>query len=168
MAVTVERRELGSPLAQSLIASLNQELSAQYPEEGANYFRLDPEEVSDGRGAFLVVFSNAAAVGCGAVRLLNSETAELKRMFITALARGQGIGRFLLSELELEARRLGARRLVLETGTRQEAALAMYRRAGFLETPCFGEYVGSPTSICMAKEWQDELSSSKKSEGSRS
>jgi GNAT superfamily N-acetyltransferase len=131
---------------------LNQELTAQYPEEGANFFRLDPEEVSEGRGAFLVAFLRSAAVGCGAVRLLDSATAELKRMFIALPARRKGIGRILLTELELEARRLGARRLLLETGPRQEAALAMYRGAGFHEIPCFGEYVGSPQSVCLAKE----------------
>jgi putative acetyltransferase len=152
MSVTIERRELTSSLAQFLIASLNEELSAQYPEEGANYFRLDPEEVSEGRGAFLVVFVDSAALGCGAVRLVDPETAELKRMFITVPARGKGLGRILLAELEREATRLGARRLLLETGPRQYAALAMYRRAGFQEIPCFGEYIGSPMSVCMGKQ----------------
>lgn len=154
MSVTFERRELISPLAQSLIASLNRELSAQYPEEGANHFRLDPEEVSEGRGAFLVVFIDSAAVGCGAVRLVDPQIAELKRMFIAIPARGKGIGRVLLLELEKEAMRLGASRLVLETGPRQHTALAMYKSAGFREIPSFGEYIGSPMSVCMGKELQ--------------
>jgi GNAT superfamily N-acetyltransferase len=105
MPATIERHELISPLAQSLIATLNRELSAQYPEEGANHFRLDPEEVAEGHGAFLVVFLDSEPVGCGAVRR-------------------KGLGKALLAELENEARRLGACRLVLETGPRQDAALA--------------------------------------------
>jgi len=151
MPATIERRELISPLAQSLIATLNRELSAQYPEEGANHFRLDPEEVAEGRGAFLVVFLDSEPVGCGAVRRIDTETAELKRMFIAIGARGRGLGKALLVELENEARRLGACRLVLETGPRQDAALAMYQSAGFREIPSYGEYIGSPMSICFGK-----------------
>jgi hypothetical protein len=40
---------------------------------------------------------------------------------------------------------------VLETGERQGEALALYGRAGFSRIPAFGEYVGSPLSVCMAK-----------------
>ena len=43
------------------------------------------------------------------------------------------------------------RRLVLETGVHQEAAIALYRRAGFAEIDCWGEYASSPTSICFEK-----------------
>ena len=157
MGVIFERHELVSALAQSLIASLNRELSGQYPEEGANHFRLDPEEVSEGRGAFLVAFMDSAAVGCGAVRLVDPQTAELKRMFIAIPERGKGVGRALLLELEREAMRLGASRLILETGPRQHAAIAMYKSAGFREIPSFGEYVGSPMSLCMGKDLQPAL-----------
>ncbi|HET9887698.1 MAG TPA: GNAT family N-acetyltransferase [bacterium] len=152
MPATIERRELSSSLAQALIATLNRELSAQYPEEGANHFRLDREEVAEGRGAFFVVFVDSEPVGCGAVRLIDGDTAELKRMFIARDARGKGLGRALLIELENEARRLGASRLVLETGPRQDAALAMYQSAGFREIPPFGEYVGAPMSLCFGKD----------------
>jgi len=154
MPATIERRELASALAQSLIATLNRELSAQYPEEGANHFRLDPEQVAEGRGAFLVVFVDSQPLGCGAVRLIDGDTAELKRMFIALSARGKGLGRALLVALEDEARRLGAGRLVLETGPRQHAALAMYHSAGFREIPPFGEYVGAPLSLCFGKDLQ--------------
>jgi putative acetyltransferase len=66
--------------------------------------------------------------------------------------RGHGIGRALLARLEDEARALGLHRLVLETGTRQLEALALYRNAGFTGIPAYGEYVASPgTSVCMAK-----------------
>ncbi len=50
-----------------------------------------------------------------------------------------------------EARALGASRLVLETGDRQHEALALYERAGFARIAPFGEYVGSPLSVCMGK-----------------
>jgi ribosomal protein S18 acetylase RimI-like enzyme len=40
---------------------------------------------------------------------------------------------------------------VLETGERQPEALALYTRAGFVRIPLFGEYIGSPLSVCLAK-----------------
>ena len=152
MQVEVGPASILSDVATGLISALNAELSALYPEPGSTHFRLDPDEVAPGRGAFLVAYADGAPVGCGAVRLLDEHDAELKRMYVAPSVRGRGIGRALLSALESEARALGARRLVLETGIRQTAALALYRRANYVDIPPFGEYVASPdTSVCLAK-----------------
>jgi putative acetyltransferase len=140
-----------SDVAQGLIARLNAELTARYPEDGATHFRLDPDEVAPGRGAFLVARLDGAPVGCGAVRKLDAATAEVKRMFVDPAARGHGLGRALLEALERAAAGLGARRLVLETGLRQHEAVALYRRAGFVDVAPWGEYIDSPLSLCMAK-----------------
>jgi GNAT superfamily N-acetyltransferase len=139
--------------ATELITALNAELSAAYPEPGATHFRLDPNEVAPGKGAFFVALLDSEPVGCGAVRLLDGGAdAEIKRMYTAPSARGRGVARAILAAIESEARRLGARRLVLETGTRQTSALALYRREGFVEIDAFGEYVASPgTSVCMAR-----------------
>ncbi len=151
--VTVVRTELTDAASRELIDSLNAELTGLYPESGANHFRLDPDEVTEGRGVFLVVYRAGMPVGCGAVRLLDVETAEVKRMYVRPIARGSGLGRRLLAALEVEARALGVRRLVLETGIRQTAALALYRTMGFQPIPLFGEYRLSPeTSVCLGKD----------------
>jgi putative acetyltransferase len=149
--IDIRRTEIASPTVQQLILALNAELEDMYPEEGANHFRLDLEEVADGRGAFLVAYVNGQPVGCGAVRRNDREVAEIKRMYVVPEARGRGIARQVLLALEAEARRLGVSRLVLETGVRQAEALTLYRRAGFVEIPLFGEYVDSPLSVCMEK-----------------
>jgi len=87
------------------------------------------------------------------VRLVDAETGELKRMYVSPDVRGKGVGRRLVAALEAEARALGARRLVLETGTRQTAALALYRATGFDPIPLYGEYEQSPeTSVCLGKD----------------
>jgi GNAT superfamily N-acetyltransferase len=150
--VDIRRADILSPVVQQLISALNSELEGRYPEEGANHFRLDPEEVADGRGALLVASIDGQPVGCGAVRRIESTVAEIKRMYVAPEARGRGVGRQVLLQLEAEARRLGATRLVLETGPRQPEALALYSRAGFVEIPNFGDYVGCEFSVCMAKE----------------
>jgi GNAT superfamily N-acetyltransferase len=151
MEWVVEREDLRSATAATLIQALNEELSQRYPEDGANHFGLDPEEVGEGRGVFLVVRSADRPVACGAVRRLDSQTAEIKRMYVVPELRGQGIARRLLAALEAESSALGISRLVLETGDRQPDALALYERAGFDRIPAFGEYVDSPLSVCMAK-----------------
>jgi GNAT superfamily N-acetyltransferase len=149
--IQLRRVEITSPIVQQLILALNAELEEMYPEEGANHFRLDAEEVADGRGAFLVAYRDGQAVGCGAVRRNDHQVAEIKRMYVVPEARGRGIARQVLVALEAEARQLGVNRLVLETGLRQVEALALYRRAGFVEIPLFGEYIDSPLSVCMEK-----------------
>jgi GNAT superfamily N-acetyltransferase len=155
--ITIARSELTDEVGRRLIASLNAELSDLYPEPGANHFQLDPAEVTDGRGTFLVVYRGGTPVGCGALRRLDIDTAELKRMYVSPVERGKGLGRRLLAALEAEARALGVRRLVLETGVRQGAALALYRATGFQPIPLFGEYCLSPeTSICLGKDLDQE------------
>jgi len=151
-SIRMARKELTDEVSRALIESLNAELTGAYPEPGATHFGLDPAEVRDGRGAFLVVYHEGNPVGCGAVRLLDPETAEFKRMYVSPAMRGRGLGRHLVAALEAEAQALGARRLVLETGIRQSAALALYRASGFQPISLYGEYLHSPeTSICMGK-----------------
>lgn len=150
--ITIARAPLSAEVSRDLIAALNAELSGAYSEPGATHFSLDPEEVTTGRGAFLVIHQDGIPVGCGALRRLDAETAELKRMYVSPTVRGQGLGRRLVAALEAEAWTLGVRRLVLETGIRQTAALALYERTGFHPIPLYGEYCLSPeTSICLGK-----------------
>jgi putative acetyltransferase len=152
MSVVIERVSILSETAGTLIAGLNAELSRQYPEEGATHFRLDADEVSEGKGAFLIAYRDEVPVGCGALRRIEDGVGELKRMYVAAEARGAGVGKALLAALEAEARALGMSRLVLETGTRQEAAMGLYYAAGFTLIAQYGEYVGCPLSVCMGKD----------------
>lgn len=151
MTITIRSVTLDLPEAATLIEALNAELEERYPEEGANHFRLDPEEVEPGRGAFLIAYDGSREVGCGAVRLTEPGVAEIKRMYVVPEWRGRGIAKQLLAGLQEQARHIGATQLVLETGERQPEALAVYRRAGFVDIPRFGEYVDSPLSVCLGK-----------------
>jgi GNAT superfamily N-acetyltransferase len=150
--LTIQRADLYSAEAQNLILALNTELEKRYPEEGANFFRLDAEEVSIGRGGFFIASIDGDPVGCGAIRRLEPGVAEIKRMYVAPSARGRGVGRLILAALEAEAVHLGMHRILLETGPRQPEAIALYTRAGFTQIPLYGEYVDSNFSFCMAKE----------------
>lgn len=150
--VQIRRSTLASPNAARLIAALNSELNAAFPEPGANHFSLDEAQVALGDGAFLIAYLENRAVGCGAVRRLDKATAELKRMYVDPSVRGQGIGRSPLDSLEQEVRLLGMKRIVLETGSRLAPAIKMYEAMGYARIPLFGEYLSSPeTSLCFGK-----------------
>ena len=137
--------------ARRLIAALDGGLAELYPPEQRFGPNLKAEHLDGGAGTFLVARDGKRAVGCGAIRVLDATTAEAKRMYVEPEQRGRGIGRAVLAGLEAAARELGVRRLVLETGIYQDAALSLYRRAGFRQIDCWGEYASSPTSICLEK-----------------
>ena len=152
MELAIAPEPFDSPDAERLIAALDAELGALYPPEQRFGPNFKAAQIEGGRGTFLVARQGGQAVGCGAVRLLDPATAEVKRMFSEPRLRGTGVGRAVLVALEQHARQLGARRLVLETGIHQHAAIALYRRAGFEQIDCWGEYTTAPTSVCFGKD----------------
>ena len=150
LSICVEPFE--SEEARRLVAKLDAGLAELYAPEQRFGPNLKAEHVDAGRGVFLVARVAGTAVGCGAIRVLDSSTAEVKRMYVEPDQRGKGVGWAVLQRLEAAARELGVRRLVLETGIHQEAAIALYRRAGFNQIDCWGEYLTSPTSVCFGKD----------------
>ena len=150
-SLTVAAEAFDSDEARRLIAALDAGLAQLYPPEQRFGPNLKAEHLERGHGTFLVARDHGRAVGCGAIRVLDSTTAEAKRMYVEPDQRGKGVGRAVLAGLEAAAKQLGVRRLVLETGIYQHAALSFYRRAGFTQVDCWGEYASSPTSICFEK-----------------
>ena len=137
--------------ARSLVADLDLEMAEFYPPEQRFGANLKAEHLDQGRGTFVVARSGGTAVGCGALRVLEPSVAEVKRMYVRPDQRGQRIAAAVLANLESAARELGVKRLVLETGVHQRAAISLYTRAGFSEVQCWGEYASSPASVCFEK-----------------
>ncbi|MFH0246039.1 GNAT family N-acetyltransferase [Streptomyces sp. HK10] len=126
------------PEARRLTRALHTEQTAIYG------FADDPDDTpreafTPPRGLFVIAHRAHVpeAVGCGGWRLLDPETAEIKRMYVAVSARGGGLGLHILEHLEEQAAACGVKRLVLETGVRNEAALALYRRCGYGPSPSY-------------------------------
>jgi GNAT superfamily N-acetyltransferase len=156
--VTVRPEPWGSSTADELVAELADDLVARYgaPKDAVDVGMAEVrvEDVTPPKGGFLVAWlqvdgGDEQAVGCGAIRPSPFEdAAEIKRMYVREEARGRGISRLLLEALEDEARSLGYRRTVLETGVEQPEAMALYESAGYTSIEGFGAYRASPLSRC--------------------
>ncbi len=146
------------PDAVRLIAQVQAVYTERYGGEDAT--PLDPAEFAGPGGFFVVGYLGGIAVACGGWRArdgdpadpeLRDGDAEIKRMFVVAEHRGRGYARAVLAELERTAAAAGRRRLVLETGTRQPEAIALYTSAGYHAIGKFGAYRHEPASRCFAK-----------------
>jgi len=146
--VRIEPTDASSEEAQALLAAYFAELAGTFPDgfdPGAGSASADPDEVRPPRGGFLVVRDDeGAAIGCGAVKLLDANRAqvrraEIKRMWLHSSTRGRGLGALLLDALEGAARELGATEGVLDTNATLEAALALYRLHGWREVAAYND-----------------------------
>jgi DNA-binding MarR family transcriptional regulator/GNAT superfamily N-acetyltransferase len=99
----------------------------------------DPDELRLPAGLVLVATLRSEPIGCGALKFHADLPTELKRMWVADSARGLGIGRRLLAELEGNAARNGSRMVRLETNKSLTEAIALYRSAGYVEVDPFND-----------------------------
>jgi GNAT superfamily N-acetyltransferase len=99
----------------------------------------DRAELVPPRGAFLVGTLDREWVACGALKAVAPGVAYFKRMWVADGVRGRGIGRLLLSALEAHSVVLGFHTARLETNRALTEAIAMYRRAGYVEVAPFND-----------------------------
>ncbi|HEY6922362.1 MAG TPA: GNAT family N-acetyltransferase [Steroidobacteraceae bacterium] len=137
------------PEIHALLEASDTYMAELYPAE-SNHM-LDVSELCRPEVTFLVARVEGRAMGCGAIVESAEGWAEIKRMFVSPLARGRSLGRRLLQKLEETAISKGIPLLRLETGIKQPEALALYRSAGFVEIEPFGKYRPDPLSLFMEK-----------------
>jgi ribosomal protein S18 acetylase RimI-like enzyme len=99
----------------------------------------EPHELRPPAGEIVVAYLRAEAVACGAVKHFGGGVCDLKRMWVADAARGLGLGRRLLADLEGRAARAGAGTVRLETNATLVEAIALYRSAGYREVPAFND-----------------------------
>jgi len=118
-------------------AELDQRFESGF--DAARSISADADELTPPAGLLLLARLRGRPVGCGALKFHPRQPAELKRMWVSGEARGLGIGRRLLFELERLARDHGVRTLRLETNESLTEAIALYRSGGYREVPAFND-----------------------------
>jgi putative acetyltransferase len=151
--IAIERAVAPTPELRELIAGLNAVLDAAYEPHQRHGVALEQLFGPDMR--FFLARLDGLACGCGGVALCG-DYAEVKRMFISAKARGRGVAKALLARIEDEARAALLPLLYVETGIHQHEAIGLYEKAGFRRCDPFGPYAAMAadrieTSLFFAK-----------------
>ncbi len=147
--VTVVQVEADEHDLLQLIEGLDRYLEPLYPPE--EIFAVDFESPLIRNTLFAVAYVDGVPAGCGAIRPLEEQEAELKRFYVDPAFRRSGVAALILEFLEQRARALGMKAIKLETGVRQPESISFYEKMGFSPIALFGDYVGCPTSLCFGK-----------------
>jgi GNAT superfamily N-acetyltransferase len=115
------------------------ELDARFEAgfDPARSISADASELTPPAGVLVLARLRGRPVGCGAVKFHSKAPAELKRMWIAPSARGLGVGRRLLAELERHASEAAVKVVRLETNRALKEAIALYTRSGYIEVDSF-------------------------------
>ncbi|WP_330339470.1 GNAT family N-acetyltransferase [Streptomyces sp. NBC_00557] len=154
----IRRARFDHPDAVKLNDEVQAEYAERYGDEG-DATVLAATDFDPPNGVYLIAydeFDRPVATGGWRSRDRNEEgnedgDAELKRLFVVAEMRGRGLARRILAALEEDARAAGRVRMVLETGTKQPEAVALYTSSGYEPCAKFGYYRHHADSLCFAK-----------------
>src|SRR4051794_18273744 len=142
------------PLAQYLVEQVQQEYVRRYG--GRDAAVVDPAEFEPPEGLFLVAEVDGVPAGCGGWRGHAPGGAEGQRGYVAPGFRRQGLAQLLMAALEDSAAAAGARSVVLNSGSRQPEALALYAALGYTSAPGYGVYAGLPGAVFLGKRLTGE------------
>jgi putative acetyltransferase len=131
-----------------LIPLLDKDLRSRYQALQDTY---DQHNVIVNVDTVVIAYEDGQAVGCGCFKQFDESSVEMKRMYVEPAYRRKGISSAILNELEDWAAESGFTIAVLETGDRQDEAIALYKKQGYSIIPNYPPYEGMATSICMQK-----------------
>ena len=152
----IEQLPITHPDAARLVEEVQQEYVVRYG--GRDETPLEPGYFDPPNGAFFVGYLDGRPVASGAWRRRRDvvvggrdASAEVKRMYVAAAARGRGLARAMLAHVESTARASGAEVMILETGLAQPEAIALYESSGYTGIDGFGFHKESPLARCFAR-----------------
>lgn len=118
-----------------------EELDRRFDEgfDPSRSISADADELTEPAGLLLIARLHGKPVGCGALKLHDDQPSEIKRMWVDPSARGLGLGRRLLQELEARARIHNTTTVRLETSRHLHEAINLYRSAGYEEVDPFND-----------------------------
>lgn len=131
-----------------LVKHLDAELTIRDGDEHDFY---DQFNKTDQIKYVLVAYEGKKAIGCGAIKAYDSNTMEIKRMYVSPESRGKGIALKIIAELENWAGELGYEKCILETGKKLPEAIRLYKKSGYKIIPNYGQYANATNSYCFEK-----------------
>jgi GNAT superfamily N-acetyltransferase len=160
-AVEIHAVDYDSVDAASLIEAANIDLATRYRVQladiGGQYtmgLQNEPSKFVSPQGGFFVAFLYRRPVGCGGwvSHETSGEVAELKKLYVIPEARNRGIARRIVAASESSAREHGRLRMILEAGTGQPEALALYESCGYRIIENYGSFRNFPECRCYARK----------------
>ena len=133
---------------QHLVSELDGELSTRNGE--TNEFFAQYNKIDQIKNVIIATIDNKP-VGCGAMKAYDSDTMEIKRMFVPIEMRGKGIAVHILKNLEKWAKEMNYSKCILETGNKMPEAIRLYEKSNYKVVPNYGQYNGIEDSICFEK-----------------
>ncbi|MCU7782399.1 GNAT family N-acetyltransferase [Lelliottia amnigena] len=146
--ITIEKSDPFSSDSHRLIEMLSAELAAITGDNGKSNFNVDAMN-NDNALWVLAKNTHGEVIGCGAIRPLTQNIAELKRMFSDRSV--PGIGKTLLAYLETSAIEMGYNELRLETRHINIRAVNFYEQNGYVRIENYGPYIGRTEAVCLSK-----------------
>lgn len=132
----------------NLVKLLDQDLAQRDGDEHNFYHAFNSIESLN----FVIIFYyKNLPVSCGAMKVFDYQTLEIKRMFTLPNYRGNGYSSKVLSELEKWATEMKYKQCVLETGQKQPEAISLYKKNGYLPIDNYEPYIGIENSFCFKK-----------------
>ena len=133
---------------QHLVSELDGELSTRNGE--TNEFFAQYNKIDQIKHVIIATIDDKP-VGCGAMKAYDSDTMEIKRMFVPIEMRGKGIAVHILKNLEKWAKEMNYSKCILETGNKMLEAIRLYEKSNYKVVPNYGQYNGIEDSICFEK-----------------
>lgn len=99
----------------------------------------------------IIIFVDQKPIGCGCLKFLDCDLAEVKRVYVSLEYRDRGVAKIIVKEIEKLAIESNIKNIILQTGSRQKAAGNLYESMGYKLTENYGPYVNDSNSICMKK-----------------
>ncbi|WP_413666854.1 GNAT family N-acetyltransferase [Mucilaginibacter sp. Mucisp86] len=144
----LKRTNSDNPDFRLLITELDADLRLRNGEMMDFY---DHHNVIEKNNTVVLAYIDDKPAGCGCFKPFDAQSIEVKRMFVRPDARGNGISKMVLTELETWARELGFKSVVLESAGKQVEAHSLYLKSGYERIPNYGQYEGLPYSFCFKK-----------------
>ena len=151
LVTTFLEADVADATPQRLLTEYFQERASTFPQAQGSYRTAFPDarQFVPPQGVFLLVLDDGgAAIGCGGIRRLPGTPRtryEVKHLWLAPSARGRGLGRQLLAELERRADAFGAAEVVVDTNDSLAAAGGLYRSSGYESIPAYNDNPNATT-----------------------